>query len=175
MGGLRMVTRFARRTTALVAALALVGVTLAPATASAQGPLTRALSVPVVGTVVGGGTFAGTATITRFVNNAGTVTAVGTLTGILTDSTGAVSTVISTCAAPVTVAQATCNSLERVLGRLHLNLLGLVVDLNQVVLDITGQTGPGNLLGNLLCGIAGLLDSPGGLSRLLNQILGILG
>jgi len=43
------------------------------------------------------------------------------------------------------------------------------------VLDLTGQTGAGNLLGNLLCGIAGLLDSPGGLARLLNQILGILG
>ena len=170
-----MVTRFARKTTALVAALALVGVTLAPATASAQGPFNRALSVPVVGTVVGGGTFAGTATITRFVNNAGAVTAVGTLTGILTDANGAASTVISTFAAPVTIAQATCNILNLVLGPLHLNLLGLVVDLNQVVLDITGVTGPGNLLGNLLCGIAGLLDSPGGLARLLNQILGILG
>jgi hypothetical protein len=58
---------------------------------------------------------------------------------------------------------------------LNLNLLGLEVDLNQIVLDITGQTGAGNLLGNLLCAIAGLLDSPGGLARLLNQILGVLG
>jgi hypothetical protein len=44
----------------------------------------------------------------------------------------------------------------------------------QIVLDITAQSGAGNLLGNLLCAVAGLLDSPGGLARLLNQILGLL-
>ena len=48
------------------------------------------------------------------------------------------------------------------------------MDLSQVVLDITAQQGAGNLLGNLLCAVAGLLDSPGGLSRVLNQILGVL-
>ena len=73
------------------------------------------------------------------------------------------------------ITQATCSILHLDLGPLNLNLLGLQVDLSEIVLDITGQTGPGNLLGNLLCGIAGLLDSPGGLARLLNQILGILG
>jgi len=171
-----MGTQIVRKTTAIVAALALSAVTFIPATASAQGPAnTRALALPVVGTVVGGGTFNGTATVTRFVNNNGVLTAVGVITGLLTNSSGATSTVVSTFAAPVTVAAATCNILNLVLGPLHLNLLGLVVDLNQVVLDITGQTGPGNLLGNLLCGIAGLLDSPGGLARLLNQVLGILG
>jgi hypothetical protein len=170
-----MVTRLARKSTAIVAALALTAATLMPATVSAQGPNTRALAVPVVGTIVGGGTFTGTATVTRFVNNNGALTAVGVITGILTNGAGASSTVISTFAAPVTIAQATCSILNLVLGPLHLNLLGLVVDLNQIVLDITGVTGPGNLLGNLLCGIAGLLDSPGGLARLLNQILGILG
>ena len=170
-----MVTQLARNTTAIVAALSLTAVMLTPATASAQGPFNRALTVPVVGTVVQGGTFTGTATVTRFVNNNGVLTAVGVLTGIVTPTNGTPSTVISTFATPVTIAAATCSILNLVLGPLHLNLLGLVVDLNQVVLDITGVTGPGNLLGNLLCGIAGLLDSPGGLARLLNQILGILG
>ena len=74
------------------------------------------------------------------------------------------------------------------LGPLDLNLLGLVVHLDRVVLDITAQQGAGNLLGNLLCAVAGLLDPPtgggagGGLSgllqgivSLLNQILGALG
>jgi hypothetical protein len=41
---------------------------------------------------------------------------------------------------------------------LHLNILGLVIDLNQVVLHITAVPGSGNLLGNLLCGIANLLN-----------------
>ena len=49
------------------------------------------------------------------------------------------------------------------------------VDLNQVVLNITGQTGAGNLLGNLLCAVAGLLDGTGinGLATLLNRLLGL--
>ena len=42
------------------------------------------------------------------------------------------------------------------------------------MLDITAQTGAGNLLGNLLCAVAGLLDNPSGLVRLLNQILAAL-
>jgi hypothetical protein len=51
-----------------------------------------------------------------------------------------------------------CPILHLELGPLDLNLLGLRVQLNQVVLDITAIPGPGNLLGNLLCAIAGLLD-----------------
>ena len=75
---------------------------------------------------------------------------------------------------------ATCKILRLVLGPLHLNLLGLVVDLNRVVLTINAESGPGNLLGNLLCAIAGLLD-PGptapildSIANILNAILGIL-
>lgn len=51
-----------------------------------------------------------------------------------------------------------CPILHLELGPLDLNLLGLRVQLNQVVLDITAVPGPGNLLGNLLCAVAGLLD-----------------
>jgi hypothetical protein len=172
-----MITQFARKTTAIVAAIALSAMTLAPATVSAQGngKSTGSVSLPVVGTVVGGGTFNGTATIARFVNENGQLTAVGFLTGILTNSSGTPTTVISSFAAPVNITQATCSILHLDLGPLNLNLLGLQVDLSEVVLDITGVTGPGNLLGNLLCGIAGLLDNPGGLARLLNQLLGVLG
>jgi hypothetical protein len=64
-----------------------------------------------------------------------------------------------------------CTILTLVLGPLHLDLLGLVVDLSQINLTITGQTGPGQLLGNLLCGLAGLLDQTGSLSGLLNNTL----
>ena len=166
--------KFARKTTAIVAALALGAVVLTPAAASAQGPA-RALTLPVVGTIATGGAFNGTATITRFVNQNGQLTVVGILSGIVTNAAGTPTTVISTFATPVNITQATCSILHLDLGPLDLNLLGLQVNLSEIVLDITGQTGAGNLLGNLLCGIAGLLDSPGGLARLLNQILGILG
>jgi hypothetical protein len=50
-----------------------------------------------------------------------------------------------------------CSILHLVLGPIDLDLLGLVVHLNRVVLDITAQPGPGNLLGNLLRAIAGLV------------------
>jgi len=76
-------------------------------------------------------------------------------------------------------ARATCDVLHLVLGPLNLDLLGLQVHLNRVVLDIVAQTGAGNLLGNLLCAVTGLLDSTGllsslRLSNLLNRILSIL-
>jgi hypothetical protein len=60
------------------------------------------------------------------------------------------------------------------LGPLDLDLLGLVIHLNQIHLTITAVPGPGNLLGNLLCDVANLLNNPSGLADLLNQILGAL-
>ena len=168
-----MISQFRRKSLATVSALALSALALAPATASAQP--TRSLTLPVVGTVATGGTFSGALTITRFVNQDGVLTAIGTVTGILTNAAGTPMTMISTFSTPVNITQATCSILHLDLGPLSLNLLGLQVNLSEVVLDITAQTGAGNLLGNLLCAITGLLDSPGGLARLLNQILGILG
>jgi hypothetical protein len=42
---------------------------------------------------------------------------------------------------------------------IHLDLLGLNVQTSQICLDITAQPGPGNLLGNLLSDVGGLLNS----------------
>jgi hypothetical protein len=67
-----------------------------------------------------------------------------------------------------------CQVLHLDLGPLNLNLLGLKVHLNEVVLDITAQPGAGNLLGNLLCAVAGLLDNNGPLGGLLGQLSGLL-
>jgi hypothetical protein len=73
-------------------------------------------------------------------------------------------------------ANASCPILHLVLGPVDLNLLGLVIHLDTVVLDITAIPGPGNLLGNLLCAIAGLLNGnlPPVLMDLLNQILDLI-
>src|SRR5687767_3182280 len=60
-------------------------------------------------------------------------------------------------------AAATCPILNLSLGPIDLDLLGLNVKTSQICLDITAVSGSGNLLGNLLCGIANLLD--GGLSQ----------
>ena len=53
----------------------------------------------------------------------------------------------------------TCSILDLVLGPLHLDLLGLVVDLNQVHLTITGNPA-GGILGRLLCGLANAPTPP---------------
>jgi hypothetical protein len=84
-----------------------------------------------------------------------------------------------TASSPKTAAAASCDILNLVLGPLDLNLLGLHVHLNKIVLHINAIPGAGNLLGNLLCAVAGLLDQTGllstlQLSNLLNRILSVL-
>jgi hypothetical protein len=129
--------------------------------------------------------YTGQVAVTHFTNRGGTLIATGTAT---VTRIAAQTTATQPFAVPVTRAQtspvtqaqaaATCQILNLVLGPLHLNLLGPVVDLNQVVLNITAVSGAGNLLGNLLCAIAGLLDGPsplGAIAGLLNRILAILG
>ncbi len=128
------------------------------------------------------GTFEGTFTITRFVVRQGQLAARGTLQGVCTaiSDSNITETVNRVVTIPVAdIGQgATCEVLDLTLGPLHLDLLGLVVDLSPVHLQITAEQGPGNLLGNLLCAVAGLLDntpSLAGIAQLLNQILAILG
>jgi hypothetical protein len=146
-----------------------------PAQAQGQSP-SPSIAIPITGTG-GGGTFAGTFNLQRFNVVNGAVNAVGTLTGTLTDAAGNVTSIVRTLNVPINAAatQAACDILHLELGPLNLDLLGLVVNLNRVVLDIDAQPGPGNLLGNLLCAVAGLLDNPNGLANLLNRILAILG
>jgi hypothetical protein len=151
-----------------------------PGVVAAKKPATSPVTVPIAGTPVGGGSVAGMFEITRFATQNGALVAVGTFTGSVTDALGNVTTGTQNFALPVTdfVFGATCDILHLTLGPLDLDLLGLQVHLNQVVLDIVAQSGAGNLLGNLLCAVAGLLDpGPGplaGIVALLNQILAIL-
>ena len=132
----------------------------------------------LTGTTATGGTFTGTLSNVQFVNQGGVLALVGNLTGTLTNAAGTVigSVTNQPISVPVTGAAATgsCSILDLTLGPLHLDLLGLVVDLNQVHLQITGQTGNGQLLGNLLCGLANALNgNGGGLANILNRLLGL--
>ncbi|WP_328468361.1 hypothetical protein OHA21_51590 [Actinoplanes sp. NBC_00393] len=166
----------------LLAALGLAAVGTSPAAAAPAAPAAVVPSIPVTGAFTdaagGTGSFAGRFTPTSFAARNGTLLATGTLTGVLTDSAGdRVGTVTRTVSMPAAVAQASCRILDLTLGPLHLDLLGLVVDLNRVHLTITAESGPGNLLGNLLCAIAGLLDQnpgAGALAAILNAILALL-
>jgi hypothetical protein len=135
----------------------------------------------VTGTIAnGGGTFAGTLSLIRFATQGGQLVAIGNLTGTLTDATGnTIGTITNQLVTLITTpGTATCEILNLTLGPLDLNLLGLMVHLDQVHLEITAQQAPGNLLGNLLCAVAHLLDSGGpltGIAGLLNNILRVLG
>jgi hypothetical protein len=70
--------------------------------------------------------------------------------------------------------QVACGILHLVLGPLDLDVLGLVVHLDRVVLDISAEPGSGNLLGNLLCAISNLLNGGNPLTQVLNQLVGLL-
>jgi hypothetical protein len=156
------------------------GLTIAPAAAAAPADVAAApaLTVPITGTGVDT-SFVGQFALQGFRVVNGQLSAVGQLTGTLTNTvTGATQSVSQLLTIPLASATGTCQILHLELGPLDLNLLGLMVHLDKVVLDITAQPGPGNLLGNLLCSVAHLLDSSAsgqGLASLLNQVLRILG
>jgi hypothetical protein len=142
-------------------------------------------NIPVKGTAKNGKTFAGHFAVDRFVTRNGKSYALGTVTGKL----GNKSVSLANVAIPAKVAKsgnasaaATCPILHLDLGPLNLNLLGLTVHLNQVVLDINAVSGSGNLLGNLLCSVANLLNGNSlltsqltGLLNILNSVLGNIG
>jgi len=104
----------------------------------------------------------------------------------LTQASGAKTNVLQTLSAPLATSPsssasalaapaASCSILNLVIGPIDLNLLGLQITTDQIVLNISAIPGAGNLLGNLLCAVANLLNSPSQqLAALLNQILAIL-
>jgi hypothetical protein len=72
--------------------------------------------------------------------------------------------VLARITAASAVAQASCDILNLALGPIDLNLLGLQVELDDcaggpVTVDVTAE--PGALLGDLLCGLSGILDNTG--------------
>ncbi len=154
--------------------------------ASLPVPVTGTFTAPASGALssLGNGTMAGTFNISNFAvqNNAAgqpQLVAIGNLIATLTNSSGqSQAVVLNNVAAPVAAA-GTCPILTLTLGPLHLDLLGLVVDIpNPINLNIVAQSGPGNLLGNLLCSVTNLLNGGGALQTIandLNQILAGLG
>ena len=149
--------------------------------AQTQSPLTIPIS-----TTGATGSFNGMLRITSFAVQNNALVATGMVTGTVQTATG-LSSIARTVTIPVvtatkgTIAKATsasCDVLHLELGPLDLDLLGLVVHLDRIVLDVSAAPGAGNLLGNLLCSVTNLLNTAGSLSQLanlLNQILGLLG
>jgi hypothetical protein len=159
----------------------------APKDVTPQGRLTSSIS----GTTDDGREVTGTFTPLRFKQPHGTLYARGLLNGLVHESDGSTTqfAVVRTLevtdagAAPAggrMAAPAACDILHLNLAPLDLDLLGLQIHLDQVVLDIVAAPGAGNLLGNLLCAVTGLLDGGlggvlGRVTSLLNRILAQLG
>jgi hypothetical protein len=190
---LRLMAGTAVTAVTLATAVGLFATTANAAPAIARGSTATAASPAAQGTLAstvagtfsnadGQGTFAGTFTPQKFSVVNGVLEATGLLKGTMTDASGStLGTVSQTATIPVDTTAAApavgCNILNLTLGPLNLNLLGLVVTLNQVHLTVTAVPGAGNLLGNLLCAVANLLNGTGSLSAiaaLLNQILALL-
>jgi hypothetical protein len=180
------------RLAALVATLScalLLGAVGSASAATTTSPLAK--SVAVTGATKSGKKLKnGTFTIDRFAKKNGKLYAIGTLKGRIGGKSFTRTTRMP--ASRPTVAGATtsqvlpplpapsCTVLNLVLQPITLNLLGLVVRTNLINVRIDAQQGPGNLLGNLLCGITGLLDpnalanSPlGQLAQILNSLLAL--
>jgi hypothetical protein len=168
----------------LFAVLGLLSLALVMPTAVAAAPQRNALlsNVPVAGALEDGGTFTGNLTITEVTQTAtGALEFAGRLVGTATDAGGVTTAIDQTFEAvlgSLTGTQGKCDILFLDLGPLHLDLLGLEVDLSQITLDVNAIPGAGNLLGNLLCAVAGLLDGGGplaGITNLLRSINTLLG
>jgi len=124
------------------------------------------------------GLFNGVLTITSFTTNtAGDLIANGTLVGTIT---GGITQTVNETFSQVVTTNNRCTILHLDLGPIFLDLLGLQVSTNEIVLDVTAVSGAGNLLGNLLCALVHLLDQNpldaaiAGLLQQINQILASL-
>jgi len=140
--------------------------------------------VPVTGTLADGGSFTGTLTAKHLSVDPVTrqITVDGVVNGTALKATGEAIDVVAQAFTTVAslnrpgvassssvvqpVQGVTCGILHLDLGPLNLNLLGLTVDLSEVILDVNAVTGAGNLLGNLLCALVGILDIPGALASI---------
>lgn len=187
---------------ALVMSLAMASVGIGAASAAPDAKSQRSvvgksdqgkITSTVTGKTSAGDKVTGSFTPTRFVERDGVLYAKGFLQGKIRTADGGVTRFSGIKKMPVkkiagqsvtdartTSRVAACDILNLVLGPLDLNILGLEVRLQRVVLDIVAVPGAGNLLGNLLCAVAGLLDDGplagllGQLRNLLNQILAAL-
>ena len=173
---------------AAVAALAvmLIGGAGPAAAQTSTTPLTK--TVKMTGTAKNGKKFKGTYTIKRFTHRGSKLYAVGTLKGRLKGRRVTKNNVRipASLARPAAAAQIpptpnACQILNLTLQPIDLNLLGLRLRTSRIDLRLEGVPGAGNLLGNLLCGITGILDpqaatpaTPSVLTQVLNALLALL-
>lgn len=178
-----------------IAAALLLSMLVPLQNALAKKPEPGAVSLPLVGTVAGGGAISGTFTINRFAVQNGELLAIGIVRATVSTA-GGIKTGLQQVALPVNTSrlnaglslppagtaklvpaafirtQASCGVLHlEILGQ-NVNLLGVIVTLSPITLDISGDAaGP---LGALVCEILALVGSVADVVGLLNDLLGLL-
>jgi hypothetical protein len=173
-----------KKFTFMLVLVGLLSLAVAPAVAAAPPNKAAALQgVPVTGTIPGtdGGTFDGTIDITSITRDGDILNVTGAIDGLVSGVPG-VGEISDTFTSTIDISAldlgdggAACDILNLVLGPLTLDLLGLVVEIPEpIILNVRAEPGPGNLLGNLLCAVAGLLDGPSPLGQLIDNLLGVL-
>ena len=161
-------------------------------TAEAQLLGSGPLSVPITGSVTGGGSFVGTLSIQRFAASAGATVAVAAIAGAVVDAPGGARTgVRANVSLPVTLSAAVpiayrpqgtdgprfvfvsqvCGGSVNVSigGNAVVNVMGVQVTLDPVMLDVGANSG--GLIGSLVCQILGLLGTGTSPVNLLNSLL----
>ena len=162
--------------------------------AAAQGTSTKlAKTVKMTGKAKNGKKFTGTYTIQRFATKGGKVYAVGKVKGRLKGKSVTKRNVFAPVSiarqgaqasqvppAPIPPSPNACQILRLDVGPIFLDLLGLRVRTLPINALIEGVRGPGNLLGNLLCAITGILDpqaatpaAPSQLAQVLSALLAL--
>jgi len=114
--------------------------------------------------------------LTGFSSQGDNLLALGNLT--LSGGGGSTSTPFSSPVVHNDAVGGVCNILNLSLGPVNLDLLGLDVNLDNchngpVTVKVTAIPGPGNLVGNLLCGVTHLLDDVP-LSQIVRRLNGLL-
>jgi hypothetical protein len=137
-----------------------------------------AVGANLIAPIINNGAVIGSFVIQRFAAINNQLTAIGTATLTNATGTGNIVTTLAQTVNAITAldppATGSCPILHLDIAPITLNLLGLQITTSEIVLDIVAIPGPGNLLGNLLCAIAGLLNPGGTLTGILNQLVGLL-
>jgi opacity protein-like surface antigen len=152
-----------KRVAFLLAVVSAAVLSVSAATATAT-PAKATASAPAKQSQYTTGTVGVKFTVQRFIKTSHSLTAIGTVTSTFTPADGSAPTVVKqpfrakvvtgprlfSTASP----QRICQVLNLQIDKLTLNLLGLHVDLDKVVLNITANS-RGGVLGSLFCALAG--------------------
>jgi hypothetical protein len=153
----------------------LIATATLPSAAGAQ-TASRVIIPDVTGEIRGGGTVDGRIVSPRIVYREATdaFRITGTLVGAVTQDGTTERARREDLNTRLTIQQGSqqeCTILTLDIGPIHLDLLGLVVDISAIEIDVTAVPGAGNRLGNRLCAVAGLLDDLNGFSMRANSHL----